>query len=58
VITSVMFEAKLMNSEDQSEIPIVADFEEFSDELLYLLNVAKGLRARNAVLEGAARGKQ
>ena len=49
-VTQGMFEAKLL-AEDGSEIPVHMDFEEFADELLYLLNVAKGLQARNRILQ-------
>lgn len=45
-----MFEATLF-SEDGGEIPVHMDFEDFADELLYLLNVAKGLRARDKALK-------
>lgn len=52
VVSSGLFEAKLIDCEDGSEVPIHVDFSEFADELIYLLNVAKGLRARKAVLKG------
>ena len=50
-VTQGMFEAKLLG-EDGSEIPVHMDFEDFADELIYLLNVAKGLRARAKALNG------
>lgn len=50
-ITQGVFDAKLL-SQDGGEIPVHMDFEEFADELIYLLNVAKGLRARDRVLRG------
>jgi hypothetical protein len=49
-ITSGMFEANLIDSNTREEVPVAIDFEEFSDELLYLLNVAKGRDKRNQVL--------
>lgn len=51
-VSAGMFEARLLVSEDGHEIPVHMDFEEFADELLYLLNVAKGLRARDKALKG------
>lgn len=50
-ISQGMFEANLLVSEDGHEIPVHMDFEDFADELLYLLNVAKGLRARDRALK-------
>jgi len=41
VITSGMFEAKLIRSGDGSEVPVNRDFEEFADELVYLLDFAR-----------------
>lgn len=48
-ISQGLFDATL-RSEDGEEIPVHMDFEDFADELLYLLNVAKGLRARDRAL--------
>lgn len=49
-ISSGMFEAMLIDSHTREEVPVAIDFEEFADELLYLLNVAKGRDQRNKVL--------
>lgn len=49
-ISQGMFDATL-RSEEGEEIPVHMDFEDFADELLYLLIVAKGLQARNKVLQ-------
>lgn len=54
-ISQGLFDAKLVLSDDGSEVPVHMDFEEFADELLYLLNVAKGLRARDKALGSANR---
>ena len=49
-ISSGMFEAMLIESDSGAEVPVAIDFEEFADELSYLLNVAKGLDKRNKAL--------
>lgn len=41
VITPGMFEARLIRSGDGSEVPVNRDFEEFADELVYLLDFAR-----------------
>jgi len=40
----------LIESDTGAEVPVAIDFEEFADELSYLLNVAKGRDQRNKVL--------